>query len=87
MVRYGQQSGNDSVCRAIILKHLGEPDCPDPLEVCRLNDGVTTERREVGIHAKTVVELLKTRLDEMQDLTPAMLVKEWRSKGEQALPW
>jgi hypothetical protein len=87
MVRYGQQSGNDEVCRTIIMKHLGEPDTPDPLEVCRRNDGITTERRDVGEHAKTVVQVLKLRLDMGSDITPAMLLKDWRATGAKTLQW
>ena len=87
MVRYAQQSGNDEVCRTIIMKHLGEPNCPDPLEVSRRNSGITTERRDVGKHAKTAVQVLYTRLNEGNDMTLSMLVKEWRAKGEKALQW
>lgn len=87
MVRYAQQSGNDKVCRTIILKHLGEPNCPDPLEVSQQNSGKTTERREVGKHAKTALQVLQIRLNEGQDITPAMLLKDWRAIGDKALQW
>jgi hypothetical protein len=84
MVRFAQQSGNDAVCRAILMKHLGEPNTPNVLEVCRENDGTTTNRRDVGKHAQTVVRLLGLSGDKM---TPAMLVKEWRAKPDNAPQW
>ena len=87
MVRYAQQTGNDAVCRAILMKHLGEPDSVDVLEVCRQNDGTTTERRDVGKHAQTVVRLLALRMREGQDVTQAMLVKDWRAKPDKAEQW
>lgn len=87
MVRYAQQSGNDAVCRAIIMTHLGEPNCPDVLEVCRQNDGITTNRRDVGKHAQTAIRLLSLRLQEGRDITSAMLVKDWRMKSDKAPQW
>lgn len=81
MVRYAQASGNDALCKAIILKHLGEPDCPDVHQVEIENEGITTYRRDVGIHAKTVVQLLHLRITQGSNVTANMLVKDWRTIG------
>lgn len=81
MIRYAQASGNDALCKAIILKHLGEPDCPDVKQVDQDNDGITTIRKEVGVHAKTVVQLLHLRIQQNAKMTIAMLTKEWRTIG------
>ena len=80
MVRYAQQTGNDAVCRAVLMKHLGEPNSADVLEVCSRNEGTTTERRDVGKHAQTAVRLLALKTRDGQDVTQAMLVKDWRGK-------
>jgi hypothetical protein len=88
MIRYAQESGNDALCKAIILKHLGEPNCPDVLQVRKENEGITTVPRDVGSHAKTVLELLSIRLQEGKDMTMAMLVKDWRAtKTSNAPQW
>lgn len=87
MIRYGQETGNDAVCKAIILTHLGEPNAPDPVRVCKENEGVATTRRDVGLHAQTVVRLLEQRLSEGKDMTMAMLVKDWRSTSTSAPQW
>jgi len=87
MIRYGQESGNDAVCKAIILKHLGEPNVPDVHIVQKENEGVTTTRRDVGSHARTVVQLLELRLSKGEDTTMAMLVKDWRSTAASAPQW
>lgn len=87
MIRYAQESGNDPVCKAIILKHLGEPNAPDVSEVVTQNEDIVTTRRDVGAHAKTVVQLVQQQLQDGKDVTMAMLVKEWRLTGPSALPW
>jgi hypothetical protein len=87
MVRYAQASGNDAVCRAIILNHLGEPGAANATEVQKLNDGITTEPRDVGNHAQTVVRLLQLKVQQGEDLTLSMLVKEWRMKPDNAPQW
>jgi len=84
MVRYAQQSGNDEICRAIMMKHLCEPNCPDPGEVVRENAHKTTSSIDIGKHAKTVVQLLITKKSSGKDLTLAMLIKEWRATGAAA---
>jgi len=82
MVRYAQASGNDTVCRAIIMAHLGEPICDDIEELCRQNDGLATELRNVGRQCQTVTKLLNERhTRDGDDLTLPMLVKEWRMKA------
>jgi len=86
MVRYGQVSGNDEVCRGIIMAHLGEP-IGDVDEMCRKYDGIQTDLRDVGVHGQTVARLLHSKQQECQDVTVAMLVKEWRAKPEKAAPW
>jgi hypothetical protein len=87
MVRYAQASGNDAVCRAIILNHLGEPGAVNATEVQKQNDGITTEPRDVGRHAQCVVRLLQLKVQEGEDLTLSMLVKEWRMKPDNAPQW
>ena len=87
MVRYAQQSGNDAICKAILLTHLGEPNTPDLMQVLSENEGIATERRDVGKHAKTVVELLHLREQQDANVTMAMLVKDWRITGAGAEQW
>ena len=86
MIRYAQASGNDAVCKAIILSSLSEPNCQDPKLVQQQYDGIATEPRDVGFHAQTVTQLL-IDFDERGDLlTLNMLVKEWRKKPGNAAP-
>lgn len=87
MVRYAQASGNDAICRSIVLNHLGEPGVPVASEVQKQNDGITTEPRDVGRHAQTLVRLLELKTQQGEDLTLPMLVKEWRMKPDKAAPW
>ena len=79
MIRYGQETGPDAVCKAIMLTHLGEPNAPDVLQLRKEHEGETTIPRDVGKHAQTVVRLLEERLAESKAMTMAMLVKDWRS--------
>jgi hypothetical protein len=87
MVRYAQQSGNDAICKAILLTHLGEPNAPDVMKVVSENEELVTQRRDVGKHAKTVVELLYLRESQGENVTMSMLVKDWRSTGAAAEKW
>lgn len=82
MIRYGQKSGTDALCKAILLTHLGEPQ--DLERVANATEGVSTRREEVGAHAKNLVRLLKDRNNEGKEMTMAMLVKEWRSTSDAA---
>ena len=84
MVRYAQESGNDAVCKSIILTHLGEPNAPDVLRLRKENEGVTTTPRDVGRHAQNVVRLLNERITAGKDMTMAMLVKDWRTTSDSA---
>jgi ATP-dependent DNA helicase Q1 len=79
MVRYGQAHGTDAVCRAILLKKLGEPNSPDPAVVHRQNEGFTSECRDVTEHVRTLLQLLQWK--NSNKLTLAMLVKEWRARS------
>lgn len=81
MVRYAQASGNDDVCRAILMAHLGEPICDDIEALARQFDGDVTERRDVGRHCQAVARLLSLQENGDKGVTVAMLVKEWRSKS------
>lgn len=81
MVSYGQACGNDAVCKAILLKKLGEPNPPDVDEVSRLNAGTTTDSVDIGKHAKTLAQLLQRRVEQGEQTTLAMLVKEWRTRS------
>lgn len=87
MVRYAQQSGNDAICKAILLTHLGEPGAPDVMKLVHETDGITTQPRDVGMHAKTLIELLHLREQQEANVTMAMLVKDWRNTGAGAEPW
>lgn len=84
MIRYAQQSGNDPICKAIMLTHLGEPNVPDVMQVVKENEGIATTPRDVGTHAQTLVKLLSLRIREGKDMTMAMLVKDWRASGAAA---
>jgi hypothetical protein len=81
MVRYAQESGNDAICKAIMLTHLGEPDCPNIQEVKANNANETTYERDVGVHAQILVKLLDLRLRQGSNITPTMLAKDWRTKS------
>lgn len=84
MIRYGQHSGNDALCKAVLLTHLGEPNPPDLAPIVAANDGVSTYQRDVGAHVKAMVRLLQQRTQEGKDMTLNMLVKDWRSTSESA---
>lgn len=86
MVRYAQESGGDAVCRAIILAALGEQDIVD-IKTARQQgeNSAFCERRDVGPHAKTVTQLLQTKISYGEKVTLNMLVKDWRAKAP--LPW
>ncbi|CAB9528346.1 Bloom syndrome protein homolog [Seminavis robusta] len=88
MVRYAQEGSGDSVCRSVILSALGE-DAVD-LETARRKDQETgtalVERRDVGKHAKTVTEVLNSKLNQGEHVSMSSLVKDWRAKGDNALP-
>jgi hypothetical protein len=60
---------------------MGEPDAPNVDALMEADDGVTTERKDLGAHCKTVTALLQNKIQSGQDLTLPMLVKEWRSKN------
>lgn len=78
MVRYAQEFGNDEVCRAIVLKTLGEPNAPDANAAIARNTD-TVESREVTKHAITALQLLRLKTNEGLKMTLSMLVKEWRA--------
>ncbi len=77
MVRYGQQHGDDSLCRRIILSILGEPGCENLNDILRGNSSSLTEEREVGQYAKDVVRLIQ---DVGKDLTLQQIVTAWRRR-------
>lgn len=81
MVSYAQASGNDAVCKAIILKKLNEPNSPDVAEVTQQNDGITNRVVQVGPHAWTVAKLLQVKTQNGELVTLTMLVKEWRGRN------
>jgi hypothetical protein len=87
MIRYGQQCGNDAVCKAIILNNLGEPDRPNLDQVMRDNADTTTLSRDVGWHAQTLLKLLLLRTQEGTRMTMAMLVRDWRASPSTAEQW
>jgi hypothetical protein len=87
MVRYAQAGGNEEICKGIILAHLNEPIF-DVTALFKQYDGVINDYRDVGLHCKTVTQLLYLRQQDGADLTPAQLVKEWRAtKAANAPEW
>ena len=78
MVKYGQEHGNDALCKRIILSTLGEPGCSNVDEIIgKGSANPTTEIREVGEHAKNIVLLIQSST---KDLTLQQLVSIWRGK-------
>jgi ATP-dependent DNA helicase Q1 len=78
MVKYGQEHGNDALCKRIILSTLGEPGCSNVDEIiAKGSENPTTEVREVGRHAKNIVQLIQSSA---KDLTIQQLVSTWRGK-------
>jgi ATP-dependent DNA helicase Q1 len=69
MIRYAQAHGNDAVCKAIMLDNLGEPNAPNPTQVQRENDGLTTDTRNVGTHGQTVTRILHEKCLVGDDVT------------------
>ena len=87
MIRYAQESGGDAVCRAIINCNMGETGF-DIEAAKREEEGIgINERRDISVHAQTVVRLLQAKTSQREKITLNMLVKEWRTKPENALPW
>lgn len=92
MAKYGQRFGNDTICRMTILESLeeaGENDHSSTL--ARYDVSATTALislegcgtlRDVTAHAKTLLQLL--HLKQHDNLTMAMLLKEWRAKSDAA---
>jgi hypothetical protein len=87
MVRYAQASSDDAVCRAILMRHLGEPVVEDMESLLRRYDGTHTERREVGRHCQTAAKLLAQNQELGEKMTMPMLIKEWRSKSKSSPKW
>jgi ATP-dependent DNA helicase Q1 len=85
IVRYAQQFGNDKICRAILLKHLGEPNQNIPQALATAAEDTQTEPKDVTSHVQTLLQLLYLKQD--QNVTLAMLVKEWRTKPDIAPEW
>ena len=79
MVRYAQAFGNDAVCRAILLRELGEPDAPLPTDVINQEGDATTALREIGRHAQTVTRLVYQSSFSKSSLTMSMAIKAWRA--------
>lgn len=64
MAKYGQASGDDALCRHIILATLGEADNTMEMTLTNLqNNCSTTERRQIGVHCQTVVRVVDTLND------------------------
>ena len=78
MVKYGQEHGNDALCKQIILSTLGEPGYSNVQNLTEYNsEKATTEQREVGKHAKNIVRLIQ---NSDKDMTIQQLVSTWRGK-------
>jgi hypothetical protein len=77
--RYAQVFGNDTVCRAILLSELGEPDVPIPRGVIDREGNATTDFRDIGRHAQTVTRIVYHASTTGNDMTMAMLIKAWRA--------
>lgn len=88
MARYGQRFGSDPICRATILQSLGEADAQNYAQMLKRydtthndNDG-SASLKDVSAHAKTLLQLLFLRQDD--NVTMAMLLKDWRAKPDGA---
>lgn len=84
MIKYAQHFGSDAVCRAILLQNLGGEPNHDMETVLKQHDA-TVAPRDILSHSQTLLQLLFTIQDEK--VTMAMLVKEWRTKPENAHDW
>ncbi len=82
MVRYGQQHGDDSICRRIILSILGEPGCENLNDVLAESSS-STEERDVGNYAKNVIEVIQ---HQPKEVTLQQVVKIWRGGKEKEVP-
>jgi ATP-dependent DNA helicase Q1 len=83
MVQYAQRFGGDKICRATILKSLGEKSVDAFDEVLGLHDTSNTDDgcsglKEVTAHAQTCLQLLYLR--QSDNVTLSMLTKDWRAK-------
>lgn len=78
MVQYGQEHGDDAICRKMILSVLGEPGH----EIADMPTNPNTVKREVGAFVKDVVRLIS---ESSRDLTLAQLVTLWRGRGDDTL--
>lgn len=89
MTRYAQATGADTLCRTIILSALGEASLnEDSARERETQDGTSiSDRRDVGKHAKTATRLLQHKISQGERVTLNMLVKEWRTKPENAARW
>jgi hypothetical protein len=87
MIRYSQEFGSDEVCKAIMLRHLGEPNCPDIEQLQRDHEGQTTTSREVGLHTQGVAEILRLKNQQGKKMTMAKLVQAWRSRSDDLPQW
>jgi hypothetical protein len=74
--------GDDRACRALILQNMGEPNQNVGRYVNELND--TVEMRDVTSHAITLLQLM--HLNQSENMTMAMLVKEWRRNATKDAP-
>lgn len=83
MIKYAQQFGSNAVCWAILLQNLGEPN--HNMEAVLQQHHNDVPPRDVLAHSQTVLQLLYAMQDEQ--VTMPMLVKEWRTKPENAQEW
>lgn len=93
MVRYAQASGDDRLCRALILSILGEPGARNVSDILKAGcEG--TEQRDVGRHGQVVARMVVDaagsaassgrRRRAKDDLTLSKLLLAWRSKDPAA---
>jgi hypothetical protein len=87
MIRYAQAAGTEEVCRAIILTCMGEPRPPSIVDAEQRAEQVVTTRRELGRHAQVAVRIVEAKVQQGENVTMSMLVKEWRTKPDRALDW
>ena len=87
MVRYAQASGSDAVCRAIINHQMGETGYDVSAATREEEKAGLCERRNIGRHALTVLKIIQEKNREREKMTLNKIVKEWRTKPENALPW
>jgi hypothetical protein len=79
--------GDVRACQALILQNMGEPNQDvDNYPRTELNDTEERTMRDVTSHAVTILQLMHL-VCQSENMTMAMLVKEWRQNPKDAPEW